>query len=86
MTVRLRRRWWAGALGLQMLVAACGGLLPEGVLARVDAVAVLAPFDREGLLELAARRGVTEGAEALVELALKSPAPARELCALVARL
>jgi hypothetical protein len=68
------------------LVAACAGLVPEGVLARVDAVAVLGAFDREGLLELAAKLGISEGADSLVELALKSAAPARELCALVARL
>ncbi len=68
------------------LVAACGALVPEGVLARVDAVAVLPPFDAEALKALAAKLGVGEGAEALVQLALRSAAPARELCALVARL
>lgn len=68
------------------LVTACAGLVPESVLARVDAVAVLPPFDAAALRELAAKLGVTEGADALIELALKSPAPARELCALVARL
>ncbi|MBL8950538.1 MAG: hypothetical protein JNK82_07155 [Myxococcaceae bacterium] len=68
------------------LVTACGELVPEAVLARVDAVAVLPTFDAESLRALAARLGVTEDAEALVQLALKSKAPARELCALVARL
>lgn len=68
------------------LVVACAGLVPEGVLARVDAVAVLPPFDAPALMVLAAKLGITEGAEQLVELSLKSPAPARELCALVARL
>jgi len=68
------------------LVAACGPLVPEGVLARVDAVAVLPAFDADALQALAAKLGVTEGADALVRLALKSAAPARELCALVARL
>ncbi|MBK7858736.1 MAG: ClpX C4-type zinc finger protein [Archangiaceae bacterium] len=68
------------------LVAACGAVLPEAVLARVDAVAVLPAFDEPALTALAARLGVTEGAEALVALALKAAAPARELCALVARL
>jgi hypothetical protein len=68
------------------LVAACAGLVPEGVLARVDAVAVLPPFDREGLLELAQKLGITEGTGELVDLSLKSGSPARELCALVARL
>jgi hypothetical protein len=67
------------------LLGACGAWVPEAVLARVDAVAVLPPFDAAALRALALSLGVTEGTEPLVELALKSPAPARELCALVAR-
>lgn len=68
------------------LVAACGGMVAEAVLARVDAVAVLQPFDAEALKALAEKLGVTEGADQLVALAMKSASPARELCALVARL
>jgi len=56
------------------------------VLEKVDAVGVLPAFDPPALLELARRLGVPEGADALVALALKSPRPARELKALIARL
>jgi len=67
------------------LVTACAGQVPDDVLARVDAVVVLPAFDAASLTALAAQLGVTEAAE-LVQLALKSPSPARELCALIRRL
>jgi hypothetical protein len=68
------------------LMAACGSLVPEQVLAQVDAVGVLPAFDTAALVELARQLGVTDGADALVQLALKSTRPARELRALIARL
>jgi hypothetical protein len=68
------------------LLAACGALVPEHVLAQVDAVGVLPPFDAAALHALAQQLGASEGAEQLVALALKAPRPAQELRALIARL
>jgi hypothetical protein len=68
------------------LLTACGALVPESVLAQVDAVGVLPPFDAAALHTLAQQLGASEGAEQLVALALKSPRPAQELRALIARL
>jgi hypothetical protein len=68
------------------LVAACGSWVPEPVLARVDAVGVLPPFDAGALQELAFVLGCSEGADGLAALAMKSRRPAQELRALIARL
>jgi hypothetical protein len=68
------------------LVAACAGLVPEPVLAQVDAVGVLPPFDSQALHGLAQQLGLKDGAEQLIALAQRSPRPAHELRALIARL
>jgi hypothetical protein len=70
----------------ETLLQACGGLLSEEVLLGVDAVVVLPGFDAQRLLELAELLGATSGAQKLVDIALKSKAPARELSALIKRL
>jgi len=72
--------------GADALVEACAGQVPEPVLARVDAVAVLPAFARPELEQLASLLCMAEGAADLVTLAMKSSSPARELCALIARL
>jgi hypothetical protein len=68
------------------LLAACGAMVPESVLSQVDAVGVLPAFDAAALHALAQQLGASEGADQLIALALKSPRPAQELRALIARL